>query len=134
MVPHYRQSEFTFHRGALSTLDRSLLGGLGNYMGYIGAYAGHGISETHVLHHLNSRIPHYHAWEASAAVRKRLAEFGIQSQGKPSGWSEMYRVFKACKFVEDEGDVVFYKNAYGQAAARPVFQRISNSDFDRRDT
>lgn len=25
------------------------------------------------------------------------------------------------QFVEDEGGVIFYKNAYGEAAARPVF-------------
>lgn len=60
-LPHYRASEFTFPRGALSTLDRNLLGDLGSVMGWIGASATHGISETHVLHHVNSKIPHYNA-------------------------------------------------------------------------
>lgn len=40
----------------------------------------------------------------------------------------MYRVFKQCKFVEDEGSVVFYKNAYGQAAGRPIYRDHSSSD------
>ena len=61
ILPHYRASEFTFPRGALATLDRSLLGDLGSLMGWIGACTTHGISETHVLHHVNSKIPHYHA-------------------------------------------------------------------------
>lgn len=61
LLPHYRAPEFTFPRGALATLDRSLLGDLGSVMGWIGAHATHGISETHILHHVSSKIPHYHA-------------------------------------------------------------------------
>ncbi|KAJ6492980.1 fatty acid desaturase-domain-containing protein [Mycena sanguinolenta] len=121
LLPHYRASQFNFQRGALSTMDRSLLGDLGPVMGWLGAHATHGISETHVLHHLTSRIPHYHAWEATYALRKRLAAEGINLEGRPGGWREVWRVMRECKFVEDEGGVVFYKNARGIAAARPVF-------------
>lgn len=35
---------------------------------------------------------------------------------------------KACRFVEDEGDVVFYKNSYGHAAMRPAFTDATASD------
>lgn len=97
ILPHYRASEFTFPRGALATLDRSLLGDLGSIMGWIGAHATHGISETHVLHHVSSKIPHYNAWEASAALRKRLEQAGLKLQGAPGGWKEVYRVYKECK-------------------------------------
>ncbi|OSD07329.1 hypothetical protein PYCCODRAFT_1430581 [Trametes coccinea BRFM310] len=128
ILPHYRASEFTFPRGALSTLDRSLLGDLGSVMAWLGAFATHGISETHVAHHVSSKIPHYHAWEATDALRKRLAQHGIKLQGRPGGWAEVYRVFKECKFVEDEGDILFYKNAYGLAATRPVFADNTASD------
>lgn len=61
ILPHYRAPEFTFPRGALSTLDRSLLGDLGPIMAWIGAHTTHGISETHVAHHVASKIPHYNA-------------------------------------------------------------------------
>ena len=61
LLPHYRAPEFTFPRGALATLDRSLLGDCGKIMGWIGAHATHGLSETHVLHHVSSKIPHYNA-------------------------------------------------------------------------
>ncbi|CAL1712938.1 unnamed protein product [Somion occarium] len=127
-VPHYRAAEFTFPRGALATLDRQLLGDCGKIMGWIGACTTHGISETHVAHHVASRIPHYHAWEATDALRKRLAQSGIKLQGRPGGWAEMYRVFKECKFVEDEGDIVFYKNAQGLAVTRPVLPDNNASD------
>jgi len=128
VLPHYRSEEFTFPRGALSTLDRNLLGDLGPVMGWIGATVTHGISETHVLHHVSSKIPHYNAWEASAALKKRLAASGIRLEGRPGGWAEVYRIFRECKFVEDEGNIVFYKNAYGLAASRPIVPGDAASD------
>jgi len=128
LLPHYRSEEFTFPRGALSTLDRTLLGDLGSLMGWIGATVTHGISETHVAHHVSSKIPHYNAWEASAALKKRLASSGIYLEGRPGGWAEVYRVFRECKFVEDEGNIVFYKNAQGLAASRPLISGDIASD------
>ncbi|KAL0960689.1 hypothetical protein HGRIS_005716 [Hohenbuehelia grisea] len=128
LIPHYRAPEFTFQRGALATLDRQLLGDLGSVMGWIGAHATHGISETHVLHHVSSKIPHYNAWEATYALRKRIEPAGLKLEGAPGGWAEVYRVFKECKFVEDEGNVVFYKNARGLAKARPAFNDQNASD------
>jgi len=128
ILPHYRAPEFTFPRGALSTLDRSLLGDLGPIGAWVGATITHGISETHVLHHVSSKIPHYNAWEAAAALRARLAQAGIELQGAPGGWAEVYRVFRECKFIEDEGSVVFYKNSQGLAATRPVFRDSKASD------
>ena len=97
LLPHYRASEFTFPRGALATYDRSLLGDLGPVMAWLAATLTHGISETHVAHHVNSKIPHYHAWEATDALRVKLGEAGIKLQGRNSGWGEVYRVYKQCK-------------------------------------
>ncbi|KAH7909908.1 fatty acid desaturase-domain-containing protein [Hygrophoropsis aurantiaca] len=128
LLPHYRAPEFTFPRGALATLDRKLLADLGPIMGWIGAHATHGISETHVLHHVSSKIPHYNAWEAAAALRKRLDQAGLKLQGAPGGWKEVYRVYKECKFVEDEGNILFYKNAHGLAATRPAYNDDNASD------
>ncbi|KAJ6453059.1 delta-12 fatty acid desaturase protein [Mycena sanguinolenta] len=127
-LPHYRAPQFTFARGALSTLDRNLLGDLGSMMAWIGAHATCGISETHIVHHVSSKIPHYNCWEAREALRKVLERAGVPFQGAPGGWAEMYRVFRECKFVEDEGDVVFYKNARGLAKMRPVFNGADASD------
>jgi len=146
LLPHYRPEEFTFPRGALATLNRNLLGDLGSFMGWIGATATHGISETHVAHHVSSKIPHYNAyvfvmvpwnplthertpsWEASAALNKRLAASGLFLEGRPAGWAEVYRVFRECKSVEDEGNIVFYKNAMGLASSRPIIPGDAASD------
>ncbi|KAF6741831.1 fatty acid desaturase [Ephemerocybe angulata] len=121
ILPHYRAAAFTFSRGALSTLDRSLMGDCGSIMAWLGAHATHGLAETHVLHHVCSKIPHYHAWEASAALKEKIAGYGLPHEGRPIGWCEFYRVLKECKFVEDEGDVVFFKNEEGVAVMRPAF-------------
>ncbi|KAI5824274.1 hypothetical protein K523DRAFT_315563 [Schizophyllum commune Tattone D] len=123
LLPHYRAGAFTFPRGALSTVDRDLLGGAGALWAWLGAWATHGISETHVAHHVASRMPHYHAWEATEAIREGMRAKGVMlKKGNPGGWSEVLRVWRECKFIEDVGDVVFYKNAQGLAAARPVYK------------
>ncbi|KAG9086222.1 hypothetical protein FRC07_013143 [Ceratobasidium sp. 392] len=131
LLPHYRASAFTFTRGALSTLDRNLLGGVGfvaSITGWLGATLTHGISETHVLHHVSSKIPHYHAWEASSHLKARLARAGYSHEGRPGTWGEVYRVWRECKFIEDEGDVVFYKNARGLAVRQAVYNNEGLSD------
>ncbi|KAJ7246043.1 hypothetical protein C8J57DRAFT_1081951, partial [Mycena rebaudengoi] len=50
LVPHYRAPdlEFTFPRGAHTTLDRRLLGDLGNVMGWIGAHATQASATPHI--------------------------------------------------------------------------------------
>ncbi|WAQ80772.1 hypothetical protein PtA15_1A110 [Puccinia triticina] len=93
-LPHYREGAFTFQRGAIATMDRKIHG-----------FFTHGLAETHVAHHLFSRIPHYNAWDATDALK-----------------------VKQCRFVEDEGDVVFYKNAKGKAARRYVPRDIISID------
>ncbi|KZV91102.1 delta-12 fatty acid desaturase [Exidia glandulosa HHB12029] len=127
LIPYYRPEEFNFARGALTTFDRSLLGGAGKFWAWVGAFTTHGLAETHVLHHVASRIPHYHAWEATYALRQRLEREGIKLIGGPCGWSEMYRVYRQCVFIEDQGSIVFYKNVKGLAAARPVFPQIKTT-------
>jgi omega-6 fatty acid desaturase (delta-12 desaturase) len=52
-------------------------------------------------------------------MNKKLQSHGVPYDGRPAGWAEVYRVFRECKFVEDEGDIVFFKNAYGVAQMRP---------------
>lgn len=51
MIPHYSAKTWTFARGALATIDRTLMGPLGGLVF-------HGICETHVVHHTCSKIPH----------------------------------------------------------------------------
>ncbi|WOG93930.1 hypothetical protein DCAR_0313218 [Daucus carota subsp. sativus] len=105
-LPHYDSSEWDWLRGALATVDRDY--GILNKVF-------HHIADTHVLHHLISSIPHYHAQEATEAIKPVLGEY-YHYDGTPF-YKAMWREAKECLYVEeeDEGDnktkgVYWYKN------------------------
>lgn len=114
LLPHYREGAFNFQRGALSTMDRNIHG-----------FFTHGLAETHVAHHLCSKIPHYNAWEATEALKEKLGEH--YSSTDENYWYSLWKCFRQCRFVEDTGDVVFYKNAKGQAQRRVVYKTSGDS-------
>jgi omega-6 fatty acid desaturase (delta-12 desaturase) len=65
-LPHYTDGEWDWLRGALATIDRDY--------GFINIVLHH-ITDTHVVHHLFSPMPHYHAEEATAAVKSLLGPY-----------------------------------------------------------
>lgn len=123
ILPHYSAEKWTFARGALATIDRNL-------MGPIGPYVLHGIAETHVSHHICSKIPHYNAWEATEALKTFLGPHYYCST--ESMFAAYWRSFRECVFIEDGEDVVFYKNAAGVAQRVAVEEggNISDSGVD----
>ncbi|ORZ26522.1 delta-12 fatty acid desaturase [Lobosporangium transversale] len=98
-VPHYREGAWNFQRGALCTVDRSF----GKFLDHMF----HGIAHTHVAHHLFSQMPFYHAEEATYHLKKLLGEYYIYDDTPIA--IACWRSFRECRFVEDEGDVVFFK-------------------------
>ncbi|ORY81298.1 delta-12-fatty acid desaturase [Leucosporidium creatinivorum] len=122
MLPHYRAGEWNFQRGALCTIDRNL-------MGPVGPYLMHGITETHVSHHICSKIPHYHAWEATEALKEFLGEHYVSTD--ENMWVSLWKSYRQCRFVEDEGEVVFYKDQYGRTSRQVVYESLpSDSGVD----
>lgn len=99
-IPHFRQGEYTWLRGALATVDRSF--------GKLVDYQIHHIADTHVAHHLFSTMPFYHAQEATEALRKLLGPYYLKDDTPI--WPALWNAWNKCRFVEDEGDIVFYKN------------------------
>jgi len=126
VLPHYSAEKWTFPRGALSTIDRT-------FMGPIGGYVLHGICETHVAHHIASKIPHYHAWEATDALKEFLGPH--YNRNDENMILAFWKNQSSCKFVEDNQDIVFYKNAEGKAQRYAVEQGgdISDSGVDMAD-
>ena len=59
-VPHLADREFSYMRGAFLTVDRPY--------GRVFDWLHHKIGSTHVAHHIDCTIPHYHAQEATAAI------------------------------------------------------------------
>uniref|UniRef100_A0A7N0TL23 Fatty acid desaturase domain-containing protein n=1 Tax=Kalanchoe fedtschenkoi TaxID=63787 RepID=A0A7N0TL23_KALFE len=105
-LPHYEQSEWDWVRGALATVDRDY--GILNKVF-------HNITDTHVVHHLFSTMPHYHAMEATIAVRPILGEY--YRLDETPFWKAIWREATECIYVEpDEGSqkkgVLWYKNKF----------------------
>ncbi|KAI8815040.1 delta-12-fatty acid desaturase [Cladochytrium replicatum] len=98
-VPHYRDGQFNFVRGALSTVDRSF--------GSVLNYFFHHITDTHVVHHLFASMPFYHAVEATEAVKGVLGKYYIRDD--THFFAALWRSKNNCKFVEDDGDVLWYQ-------------------------
>lgn len=88
VLPHYRAGEWNFQRGALCTIDR-------NMMGPVGPYLMHGITETHISHHLCSKIPHYHAWEATEALKLKLGSHYTSTE--ENMWVSLWKNYKSCR-------------------------------------
>jgi len=68
----------------------------------------HHISDTHVCHHLFSSMPFYHAHEATVAIRKVLGPFYLKDETPIL--RSLWRAYTCCRFVDDAGDIVFYKS------------------------
>jgi len=95
-VPWYRNEEWNFLRGSLSTVDR-------NY-GIIEEIH-HNIG-THIVHHLFMKIPHYHLKEATEAIKPILGSYYKRSH-EPM-LKALWRIWKECRFVDNEKSILFY--------------------------
>ncbi|XP_047318722.1 delta(12)-fatty-acid desaturase FAD2-like [Impatiens glandulifera] len=92
-LPHYESEEWDWLRGALSTVDRDY--GILNKVF-------HNITDTHVVHHLFSTMPHYHAKEATKAMKPMLGEY-YRFDGNMLV-SVIWREVKECLYVEADED------------------------------
>ncbi|BAZ05021.1 fatty acid desaturase [Calothrix sp. NIES-3974] len=95
-VPWYREGEWTFLKGALSTVDRDY--------GFIN-HIHHDIG-THVVHHIFLNMPHYNLKKATAAVKPLLGEY-YRKTSDPI-WKSLWNSCISCHFVPDTGKRVYY--------------------------
>ncbi|MQM01685.1 hypothetical protein Taro_034440 [Colocasia esculenta] len=102
-LPWYRGKEWSYLRGALTTIDRDY-GWINNIHHDIG---------THVIHHLFPQIPHYNLREATAAARPVLGKYYREPEA--SGplplhlFGRLVDSLRRDHFVSDVGDVVYYQ-------------------------
>ncbi|KAF7312378.1 Fatty acid conjugase [Mycena indigotica] len=105
-VPHYRKGEWTFLRGALSTVDRPALG-------WMGRFFLKNLGHDHVTHHLFSSVPFYNQPQVTKLIKPVLKQhYNYDSTNLM--WA-LYRSFTECRFIEDEGDIVFFKDSAGNS-------------------
>ena len=65
-IPHFEDDEWSWVLGAFMTVDRPY--------GPVLDFMHHRIGSTHVAHHIDARIPHYHAKRATEAVKNAFPE------------------------------------------------------------
>nr|BAL02933.1 delta-12 fatty acid desaturase [Pholiota nameko] len=104
-IAHFRNKQWSFLRGAVSTVDRPLLG-------WAGRFFLHNVSHDHVAHHLFSSIPFYNQPQVTEAIKKVLKD--DHNYDSTNTFRALYRTFTQCCFIEDDGDIVFYKNKDGK--------------------
>lgn len=117
-VPHYREGKWTWLRGLLCTADRSFGAWIDSTL--------HHLSDTHICHHLSSKMPFYHCQEATEAIKPILGDYYLMDKSstiegkirlfylsaeKKHFFIALWRSITNCKFVPDEGKVVFYQKS-----------------------
>ncbi|CAG8191493.1 unnamed protein product [Penicillium olsonii] len=91
-VPHYTPEAWTYTKGALATIDRTT--------GFIGRHFFHEIIDYHVVHHLFSRIPFYHAERATKAIQPLLGE-NYHEEKEESFLYSLMMTFRKCIYVSE---------------------------------
>lgn len=90
-LPHYPNESWQWLMGALATVDRDY--------GFLWNTLHHNIGNTHVLHHIFSKIPHYHAMEATQAIKPILGDYYYENN--ESILVALFKNMKTCRFVDD---------------------------------
>jgi omega-6 fatty acid desaturase (delta-12 desaturase) len=100
-VPQYGADEWTFMRGAITTIDR-------NYG--IFCFFHHKIGSTHVAHHMFHEMPFYRSDEATAAIKAFLDPMGLYNYDPTPWYKAMWRIAKTCHYVDDIKGIQYYKS------------------------
>jgi len=106
-VPHYGDGDWSWLKGALGTIDRPY--------GWLIDTLHHNIGSTHVVHHIFHKLPHYHAVEATEAVKPVLGDL-YNYDPMPIPQATFYTA-KTCWYVEGIEGTQYYKGAKSTKAA-----------------
>ncbi|CAD7941796.1 unnamed protein product [Amoebophrya sp. A120] len=117
-VPHFGPESFSWLRGALCTIDRP-------YPKWID-HLHHKIGSTHVMHHLNFKIPHYHAAEATECVKPLLGSL-YRFDPRPVFSEVLCNVIKTCEHVNGVHGVQFYQSTSKTGGIANSMKQLSKS-------
>lgn len=100
-IPHYGEEEWTWVKGALSTIDRDY--GIFDFFH-------HTIGSTHVVHHLFHEMPWYNAGVATQHVKAYLEPLGLYNYDPTPWYKAMWKIAKTCHYVEDDKGIQYFKS------------------------
>lgn len=110
-IPHYRGSAWSFARGAAATVDRP-------FLGWQGRFFLHNVAHDHVVHHFFPKMPFYNGPSATSHLRTFLGDYYRFSEDNI--WKALWTSYNQCQFVEDEGEVLFYRDRRGVSRMRAL--------------
>jgi len=111
-IPHFSSADWTWAKGALQTVDRPY-GPLLNLLH-------HGIGSTHLCHHINPRIPHYNAWQATTLLQMRFPDL-VHHDPTPIHLA-LWRVASICAVVrQDAAGGGFFFQSQGEQQPQACF-------------
>ncbi|KAG6913297.1 hypothetical protein DXG01_008117, partial [Tephrocybe rancida] len=99
-LPHYRGNAWNFQRGAAATMDRNFLGWQGSFF----------------LHDFFPKMPFYHGAAATEHLKAFIGGY-YQYSDKPA-FQALWDNYKRCQFVDNSGDIIFYRDMNGQAVLK----------------
>lgn len=96
MVPWYSDKRWSYVAGQLSSVDRHY-GWAHHLVHHIG---------THQIHHLFSKIPHYHLEEATAAFRREFPHL-VRVSNEPilAAFARRFQVFNDQQWIKDDTEI-----------------------------
>jgi omega-6 fatty acid desaturase (delta-12 desaturase) len=100
-VPHYGEGEWTWVKGALSTIDRPY--GIFDFFH-------HTIGSTHVVHHLFHEMPWYNAGVATWHVKAFLEPKGLYNYDPTPWYRAMWKIAKTCHYVDSDEGIQYFKS------------------------
>jgi hypothetical protein len=132
-LPHYRRKEWSFQRGAVCTVDRP------NFLGWQGRFFLHGIAQYHTIHHFFPQLPFCKSMnpipfdlhlffiritdngkEATEHLKALIGDHYTSSDEYV--FPTLWETYNNCQFVEDEGDIVFYRNKKGESVRKAAVE------------
>jgi len=104
-IPQYGESDWTWMKGALSTIDRPY-----SECFYFFDWMHHHIGSTHVCHHIFSRMPCYHAVEATRHLKEFLEPRGLYNYDARPILVATWQTAKNCHYLDDLTGTQYYKS------------------------
>ncbi len=106
-VPQYGEDEWTWVKGALSTVDRPYP--------WIIDELHHHIGTTHVCHHVFHELPHYNAVAATRALKRLLGKH-YRYDATPI-LRATWNTARDCHYVDDVHGVQYYRSVFDDRKA-----------------